>query len=107
MKIKENIQVPFDKHGNLAHYPEYGTEMREGLPFHGELTLVGVRRGRSAAYFMWTDSKGKRFPMFLSEMESLLLASSVIQGKASGSWGFCKKGCNYSIKPLLENKNND
>jgi hypothetical protein len=95
--------VPFDEDGNLTHYPQpahWGgkLEWRENLPFTATLTFKEFRRGRSAAYAMWQDTKGRSYPMFLTDLESLLTSDRPItQASASGEWIVRKRGKNYGV----------
>ena len=76
--------VPYDRRGNLMHYPrdEYdysggrgpqsdssfipaakiAPDWRPNDPFTATLTIDEVRSGRSAKYLMWTDADGCEFP---------------------------------------------
>lgn len=108
-------RAPYTADGHLMHFPEdrYGPgSCVDGSwvrgeqiapiwqpiePFHATLTVTGMSRGRSAAYFQWTGG-GRTFPMFMVDMLSLILATEIDHGTVSGRWIVCKRGQNYGIK---------
>lgn len=112
----KTYQAPFDVDGNLMHYPhtrwrynqetgerrEVKPEWREVVPFPKTLKYKGYARGYSAAYFLWEDADGHVYPMFLTDLDTLLkhgYTNSVIMGL----WIVCKRGQNYGIR-LAEEK---
>lgn len=98
------VKAPFMPDGSLLHYvyPYQGwndpAAMKEAEPFHARLTLTGMRRGRSAAYFMWESDTGATFPMFMTEMVDLVTNGTVVKGVADEEWTIRKQGQNYGIK---------
>lgn len=129
MARKVNYQAPFDRNGNLMHYPEIQLvlpedavytpgkgydkphnrvqpDWREVVPFEATLTLTPeVTSGRSAKYLHWVDDEGHRFPMFVTDLVGVVLSNARIErGRMSGSWVVCKRGANYGIKYYEEEK---
>lgn len=68
-------------------------------PFRDNLTLLGFNRGRSAAYAEWQSDGGSKYPMFLKDLEHLLLTGAVVLGQAThnAEWKVAKRGQNYGI----------
>lgn len=120
------MKVPIAKDGGIQHYPEKtwvdnpdydGTlswtlgDSRCAMSitvdvtwndvgiFYTTLTLKGMERARSAAYFMWVDhSNGRTYPMFMKDMLELLQNGAVVRGEAMHFWTPQKRGQNYGIK---------
>ncbi len=107
-------KAPFNASGNLMHYalPDNRTssvfgldrphEWRDNKPFMSTMKLEGLRRGRSAAYFMWEDLGGAQYPMFMKEMTDLLQTRIVRYGCVYGQWIVVKRGTNYGIRMVGE-----
>lgn len=113
-------RAPFDDRGNLMHYPSdqtdwtgagrqddgtyippriYPPDWRDNKPFQATLRLDGTRRGRSAAYFMWHDTEGHTYPMFISDLDALIQSGAVIAGNCiAGLWMVSKRGKNFGIR---------
>lgn len=103
---REPIQVPFGKDGALMHYarPGYGPEVyfgaqewRPATPIALRLTLSHTERGRSAAYFVWTDEQGRRWPMFMTDIADLLQEGTVVKGVCEALWMPRKRGQNFGL----------
>jgi hypothetical protein len=66
------------------------------------LMLDGMRRGKSAAYFMWTRTPGdvtrESYPMFMKDMVDLLNSSIVQGGVVVATFAVVKRGANYGIR---------
>jgi hypothetical protein len=101
------IKAPFDKEGALMHYARYGYgpdhyygahEWRVPEPIALRLTLEQTERGRSAAYFIWLDDEGRRWPMFMTDLAHLLHHGTVAQGVADGMWIPRKRGENFGLR---------
>jgi hypothetical protein len=96
--------VPFDDAGNLLDYPEAwrGLQWRLLEPFEASLTVLGVERGRSAARFVLGDDDGYRYPLFMTDMLTLLTSYGVEGGGRTPRlcWGATKRGTNYGITPF-------
>lgn len=104
--------VPYDDNGNLLHFPatrytydngvrtEVPYDWRPNEPFTATMTMYGMSRGRSAAYFHWTDSEGHRFPMFMKDLGDLLRAATLVRGTITGRWDVAKRGENYGLRYL-------
>jgi hypothetical protein len=111
------VKAPYALDGSLQHYPESWftgeTEMiggwplrkREGpywleaKPFTCTLVLDDMRRGQSAAYFMWRELDSEvTYSMFIRNMTDLVKAAVLDHGKVTGTWAVIKRGQNYGIK---------
>lgn len=104
-------QVPYDQNGNLLKwaspqpYRAYGVDWRDNVPFHDKLIYQGFTRGQSAASLIWADDDGHTYPMFLSELDSLLtdFADFVESDRdtavatVTGDWRVFKRGQNFGI----------
>lgn len=111
-KLK-TYKAPYDRNGNLMHYPETQwwydeetqqrhdalPEWRVPEPMKAVLVYEGYARGRSAAYFMWRHATtGTRYPMFMTDLDAMLRARTIpIQG-VHATWIECKRGSNYGIR---------
>ncbi|WP_147432677.1 hypothetical protein [Catellatospora citrea] len=102
-------RYPVDDHGNLEHYPsrvpvwgrlrpEQDQAWSEGNePFAATLTLVTGPRGRTTPYFVWRDTAGLTYPMFMTDLVDVLMCKLVDQGTVSGLWQVRKRGQNYGL----------
>lgn len=98
--------APYHFNGNLLHYPERiyhqghftEPEWKPNIPFAAKLYLDSMCRGRSAAYFMWQNEQGIKFPMFMSDMLNVIQKSIIENGWVDGIWQVIKKGQNYGIQ---------
>lgn len=97
MAVK-SYQIPFDRDGNMLSYPEAGSIMKDNYEFVETLTYRTYERGRSSATIVWEDSKGKRYSMFLSDLDDLIRTVGLDKNKIKAKWTFGKKGQNYGIK---------
>lgn len=97
MKTNTLKRFPVSTGGQLMHYPWGDPTWVDNDPIFLTLTLQGTERGRSAAYFVWTDPMGRRWPMFLTDMVDLLRTEDVKLGKVSAMWQVRKRGANYGI----------
>lgn len=107
---KKEILYPLNKDGGLMEWCQgepgsfYGAhEMVPNREFAATLQFTGYGRGRSAATFYFTDEHGREYPMFLSEINVVLKSKTITNGVVSGTWTFCKKGQNFSIKLVEPN----
>jgi len=93
-------KAPFDDKGNLMHYPESWRrseiEWRPETEFEATLRYKGFARGRSAAYFHFSDEKGRDFPMFLADFSDIV--RYLCDGQVAGTWVPTKRGQNFGIK---------
>lgn len=98
--------APYRSNGSLCHHESdvpWGrvVEWRPIEPFHAALTYAGSRRGRSAAYFYWTDdATGARYPMFMSGMDGALEAGAIQGNRITGRFTVVKMGQNYGLSYL-------
>ncbi|GAA3247869.1 hypothetical protein ACFO1B_38980 [Dactylosporangium siamense] len=104
-------EVPYDKRGNLLFYVEGSRgysyldddayvvpySMRPNVAFTATLTLDSMRTGRSAKYLVWRDTGGHHYPMFISDLTTMLPLVTVSRGVVSGTWIVRKKGQNFGI----------
>ncbi|MBB3094429.1 hypothetical protein FHR83_002081 [Actinoplanes campanulatus] len=104
-------EVPHDERGNLLFYVEgaHGCSyldddaywvtysMRPNVAFAATLTLDSMRSGRSAKYLVWRDAEGHHYPMFISDLTTMLPLVTVRRGVVSGTWIVRKKGQNFGI----------
>lgn len=114
--------VPFDEGGNLMDYvedpkdrplltradveaaggragPHIAAEWRRNDLFAAVLEIEGFGRGRSAAYFEWSDGHGHVYTMFLTDMVDLLKRGTIKKGRTGNHlWNIAKRGKNYGIK---------
>lgn len=93
-------RAPFDKDGNLMHYPllHHMSGWRDVTEFDATLCYKGYARGRSAAYFLFTDLDGHEWPMFLKEFDAAV--KHLCNGRITGQWTITKRGQNFGIKLL-------
>jgi len=90
-------KIPFNDKGQM-HYPEiWHGEIKwlDNYKFKGLIKLIGMERGRSAAYFIVEDSNGKQYTMFCTDILGMLLMKEI---KFDGIFEFCKRGMNYGVK---------
>ncbi len=96
--LNDPNMIPFDADGNLMHHvTPYVYEIVEKYEFGDILYFVEFIRGKSAAYAVFVNGEGRKFPMFLSELEKVLLHGVLVGGSMSGTFCFKKRGQNYSI----------
>ena len=107
--------VPF-RNGHLLHftwnqpgetssgrYGDYATEWRENKPFKTKLTLDSMRSGRSAKYVIWVDDEGHSYPMFITDLLTLLQERSVVNGVTyDNEWIVRKRGKNYGLALVVK-----
>lgn len=94
-------QAPYDRDGNLLHYPQHygGIEWRLNEPFTARMMLTKVERGRSAAYFIWIDQENHTYPMFMTDMLDFLKRSELSEGITypDARWIVRKRGRNFGL----------
>jgi len=91
--------------GSLCGYPESYYEKNgqinwvENFEFKDQLQYGGFTRGRSSAKIHWISAKsGKKYEMFLKDMDDVLRKCVIVNGFVDATWTFCKRGKNYGIK---------
>lgn len=90
--------VPLDADGNMVSYATYTAKLHSFPNFVAPLQLRGVYRGRSAATIRWMDDSGRSYPMFLTDLEHLLMNATVENGRTNMlEWKAVKRGQNYGI----------
>lgn len=95
-------KAPFDSAGNLMHYPESWREIewRPNEPFHATLRVDDMRSGRSAKYLILrhpNSNDEREYPMFVTDLISMLAQTTVTWGVVSGRWRVRKRGQNYGL----------
>ena len=99
--------------GDMMHYPETAwtyeqvgdkpvcvrkpPEWRLVQPFEATLAIQSMSRGRSAAYFTFSDESGTHYPVFMADVEKILKNATVVHGRVSAVWVARKRGQNYGI----------
>lgn len=74
---------------------------KENFEFEDELYVLGMSRGRSAANFtLVSQTNGKSYNLFMTDMVDMLQNGVINKGKIKGKWTFVKRGQNYGIKFL-------
>ena len=72
----------------------------ESWQFEGKRSLVlkfkEFQRGGHSVFAVWQNTKGKNYPMLLSEFEKEI--KNVDNGMISGSFEVCKRGQAYGIR---------
>jgi hypothetical protein len=102
---KAGYKIPYDAEGNMMHYADrtylgihVANEWRENIRFWTSMKLLGMNRGRSAAYFTWQDDNGFEYPMFMTDLVDLLNRSKVFFGETGPQpWKAIKRGRNYGL----------
>jgi hypothetical protein len=108
------MQIPFDQNGNMLTYVNrdgksfsggYIEEVvwKENYEFADTFHITNYVRGRSSiAFELISCGDGKRYYMFVSDFVEMVQSSVVEKGVVSGTWTFCKKGCNYGMKLVID-----
>lgn len=90
--------------GSLMEYVTHAeimgdkVEWIENREFEETLTYAGYSRGASSATFLWKDSTGATYQMFMVDMNDLLSSKNIIKRQVTGTWTYCKRGQNFGIK---------
>lgn len=122
--MKKELFIPFDRKGNLLDYSFFGITEEEkemckrdgkiehfwgdgdtlrevfvpNFEFGDTLVFKHFSRGRSSvkAHFesLYT---GKKYEMFISDIEDVILNNHLMNGCISGRFTFVKKGQNYGV----------
>jgi len=100
--MKEPLKIPFTEDGVMLDWISPPSSMwkytRDNFEFDSVMTIVGTRRGRSAAKFVLKDAGGRPYTMFMSEMLNMAKNAIIRRGSVEGTWTFCKRGENYSLR---------
>lgn len=93
-------KFPFNKLcGSLVNYVPNSNydvvDWKDNYVFTDTLEFVDYERDRSAFNFIFKDSNGSRYHMFLKE--SIRVIPLLNYGKITGSWTFVKRGTCYGI----------
>ena len=99
--MKGQYKIPFDKHGNQLHYPDFRLHhWEDNFEFPGPVRVTGYARGCSAAYFEGRVESGRSLIIFLTDFEEML--PHLAGGSANGRFTFVKRGQNYGVKMISE-----
>lgn len=97
--------VPIDWRGHLVCDPEFGTIVRweRNSVFQAEMRLVDFRRVGNSTHAVWermggSALDGATYDMFSVDLLKLLQTATVVKGRVTGSWTFCKRGRCYGIQ---------
>ena len=99
--IKQGLAgKPNEVKGSLIDYDNRSgnVEYVENKVFEDTLTFEGYARGRSSSVFLFVDSNGATYQMFMTDIDNLLKSKDLINRQVKGTWTFCKRGQNYGIK---------
>lgn len=69
----------------------------ENEPMHLTLTLIGLHRPARTARYIWQDTIGRIWPMFLVDMLELLQHKEVKKGVVNASWQVRRRSMNFGI----------
>lgn len=101
---KNKPMVPVDQTGNMMDYAPTSYDYKppsftweEFLPQEMELSLEKFERGRSSVTYWWRAQNGHRYPMFLTDLEDLILNSVIQKGRVKGTFKAVKRGRSYGI----------
>ena len=114
----QQYDVAFDKEGNLLEYywdkPDPSklqplssiTFWEPNCIFADTLEFVSTHPTKGSAHFIFQSIKtGRKYSMFLSDFEDVLLAKRIIDGnKIQGEFTFCKKGNSQGMRMIIEEK---
>ncbi len=99
-----SYRIPFNADGDQLHYPEESyyrpLVWADNCEFEGELRFKTLRRGRSAAYFVFETHDAKERIMFLADFAEAMQESVIACGVLKGRFTYVKRGQNYGIKRL-------
>lgn len=116
--MTKEIKYPFLKEdGSFVSYTRVkqgddsrGVEWRDNFEFEDTLIYKGYAGGRSAMTMTFISARtGKEYPMFFCYFNWLIshpFTNGIVVGSPKlafkGNWTFCKRGQNYSVKPVTE-----
>lgn len=66
------------------------------------LTLDHYNRAGRTATFVWTDTNGRSWEMFASDMVATLTRRVITRGSVHGLWHVVKRSTNYGLMPYAE-----
>ena len=99
------VGTPKQIKGSLISYTGYAgdnVEFVENRKFKETLTYIGYSRGRSSAVFLFKDSTGAKYQMFMTDMDDMLRSKDIVDGKITGTWTYVKRGRNFGIRLIKE-----
>lgn len=94
MAAINEIQVPFDKDGNMCHGPWGAVSFVGYSTFHGRFTFDQIYK-YSSNVALFKDGMDRIFYMKQSEFERII--PFMIRGVLEGTFGFSKQGKYYSL----------
>ena len=96
------VKAPFHSDGSLSNDGYGYGDTLEYRFFEFEILELRnpeLRRHSHSAYFVWTETGGRRqFPMFLTDMEHLIKNTEMAHGRVSGQFSVQKRGTHYGIR---------
>lgn len=96
---------PVDEKGNMLEYDGYGVTVfgkKDIEEFEETMTFKYYTKGRSSLRFILEDSKGAIWSMMAQSIDSFVQRS--VNGVLTGKWIMCKRGQNYGLLLIEENK---
>lgn len=93
-------RAPYGPDGSLLRVGTDAHEWRPNEPFRATLTLSTDERASTGNHVVWRDSRGRRYPMFLSDLLTVLAYSTVSRKVTIGWWVVTKRNNHYGICPL-------
>lgn len=72
---------------------------KPNTPFESTLFYDGFARGCSSAKFIYRDVEGRRYWMFMTDMDSVI-KRSIQPNELRGMFEYVKRGQNYGVKLL-------
>lgn len=97
----KEYRIPFDRNGDLEHYPSFDSQWRDNIVFLASMELVpGVTTGRSAKYLHVIDVESNiTYPMFVADLLDAITRGTVRQGIFPATyWKVQKRGQNYGLR---------
>jgi len=102
---KKELNIPYDKNGDMIQWDhDYQIAgRRDNSIWNDVLRYGGCGRGRSAAYFIWHSIfTNRRYYMFMSDMNDILLTTDIVDKEIKGQFTYVKKGQNFGIQKVGE-----
>lgn len=96
---KNNPVVPFSEDGSrMQTKSQWKTEWRKVSVFRSQMKIVGYGNTQSSAYVELMDNQGITYPMYIGDLQIVLMTRNIIKGFIEESlWDFRKIGNSYGI----------
>lgn len=102
----ELAAINAEQRATVGHH-RWGAEyvMEEFEPFTDLLRFVSYYHHRSSAYLTFEDTKGRTFPVFLTDLPDILGGADMLNGwLVPAKYEACKRGArSYGIRKVKEN----